>query len=618
MSFFSERRIGLKALVPYVIALLFVIGIGILAIVRLNQISNAVDVVTNQLAAEEELADQIVSQALLIRFYANRYVRTQLQADLDQFEAAFDQLEALLDEADPFITDPERRALLGRIASAVDQYGTTFRQVADLIEERLDVRAEVLDVQSLILENRLTALRVHVASLEQPDAFLSLSNAQVAFQRMRFSANQYLETGDDRQVVLFRSRHQDLQAALGSLEGSLQDPVQLQNLADALAASNTYEEGFENLREGQIRLRALFSTELDQLEPEISRTASQISDSVKRELEQQNASSQTLIFQTRLMLLATTGIAVLAGLGLGVVLYRYLAEREQAELALRQARDELEVRVKERTAELEQANEEIKQFAYIVSHDLRAPLVNLKGFAAELGYSLDEIRSTIDGVKPHLDENAQKTLEWALEEDVPEALSFIESSVDRMDSFINSVLKLSRLGRRELQPEPLDMVQLVEVILDSLSHQIEKHQIQITVGDLPTVVADRTSMEQIVGNLVSNAIKYRKPDQPGEVAITAEHVAPSGAAGDGQIGVQEVVFHVQDNGRGIAAEDHHKVFAPFRRAGRQDVPGEGMGLAYVQTLVRRLGGRIWFESELGAGTTFHFTIATAEEPEISH
>jgi signal transduction histidine kinase len=257
----------------------------------------------------------------------------------------------------------------------------------------------------------------------------------------------------------------------------------------------------------------------------------------------------------------------------------------------------LEQRVAERTAELEQANEEVKQFAYIVSHDLRAPLTNLKGFSEELCYALEVIGSAMDTALPHLDEKQRQAVTTALQEDVPDALGFIDSSVTRMDHFINALLKLSRLGRRELWLEPIDMGALVQATLQTLAHQIEERQVSVTVGPLPEVVADRTSMEQIMGNLLTNAVMYLDPDRPGEIEVAAERDH------------DETTFHVRDNGRGIAEEDMPKVFAPFRRAGKQDVPGEGMGLAYVQTLVRRHGGRIWFESEPGVGTTFTFTIS---------
>ncbi len=259
-------------------------------------------------------------------------------------------------------------------------------------------------------------------------------------------------------------------------------------------------------------------------------------------------------------------------------------------------RKRAEEQLKRYAVELEQANEEVKQFAYIVSHDLRAPLVNLKGFSAELHFALEAIDSVMETALPHLDKKQRRDVTLALKEDVPEALGFINSSVTHMDHFISALLKLSRLGRRELHPEPVDVEALIQASLESLAHQIEERQAEVRVGPLPRVIADPTALEQIVGNILTNAVKYLDPDRPGEIEITAE------------LGRDETTFRIRDNGRGIAEEDMDKVFAPFRRIGRQDVPGEGMGLPYVQALVRRHGGRIWCESELGVGTTFNFTI----------
>jgi len=133
--------------------------------------------------------------------------------------------------------------------------------------------------------------------------------------------------------------------------------------------------------------------------------------------------------------------------------------------------------------------------------------------------------------------------------------------------------------------------------MGSLAHQLKEHQVKVTVGDLPTVVADRMSIEQILNNLFSNAVKYLEPDRPGEIEITGERRG------------EETIFYVRDNGRGIKEEDLPKAFMPFRRLGRQDTQGAGVGLSYAETLVRRHGGRIRCESEFGVGTTFSFSIA---------
>jgi PAS domain S-box-containing protein len=264
-------------------------------------------------------------------------------------------------------------------------------------------------------------------------------------------------------------------------------------------------------------------------------------------------------------------------------------------------RRKAEEQLKRYAAELERSNEEVKNFAYIVSHDLRVPLVNLKGYTSELRTALGVIGANFDAALPHLIDEKRSAVATALHEDVPEALEFITNSVSRMDSFINAVLILARLGRQDLKPEPIDMNALLQTTVETMSHQLQERGIEVIVGSLPHVVADRTSMEQIMGNILSNAVKYLDSSRPGRIEVTAQ---ANGA---------ETTFRIRDNGRGIAAEDMGKVFAPFRRAGKQDTPGEGMGLAYVQTLLRRHGGRISCESELGKGTTFTFTISTRPE-----
>jgi PAS domain S-box-containing protein len=248
------------------------------------------------------------------------------------------------------------------------------------------------------------------------------------------------------------------------------------------------------------------------------------------------------------------------------------------------------------SAELAQNNQELQQFAYTISHDLRAPLVNLKGFTAELVSSLNVIRPTFEPLLLQMSEKERAEVSPRLLEDVPEALSFIDASATRIDHLTNALLKLSRLGRRELYLERVNMNALVRGILETRAHQIKQRGVQVTIGPLPEVVADLTSMEQVMGHILNNAILYLEAGRPGEIEITGER------NGD------ETIFRVRDNGRGIAPEDMDKVFAPFRRAGKQDVPGEGMGLAYVQTLVRRHGGRVWCESGLGMGTTFTLTV----------
>jgi signal transduction histidine kinase len=274
-----------------------------------------------------------------------------------------------------------------------------------------------------------------------------------------------------------------------------------------------------------------------------------------------------------------------------VALFKEIDERRRAQQELQEARDNLERKVEERTAMLKNANDEISTFAYIISHDLRSPLVNLRGFTGELQESIKFIREhTLP--RRDLTEAQHEALSRVFERDIPEALDFVVSAVRRMDSLTGAVLKLSRLGRRDLTLTRVDVAHVVQTIVDTLAFQLKQKNSTVSIRQMPHVLSDQIAIEQIMGNLITNAVQYLSPDRPGRIEVWGEERE------------DDVRFCVRDNGRGIAPDDHHKVFEPFRRAGKQDTPGEGMGLAYVQTLIRRLGGLITFTSEPGVGTTF--------------
>lgn len=292
-----------------------------------------------------------------------------------------------------------------------------------------------------------------------------------------------------------------------------------------------------------------------------------------------------------LALLAVSGLAIRQSRGESAALSGLEAAR--AELAAANAR--LEATVAERTAELKDSNEEMQRYAYIVSHDLRAPLVNVMGFTKELAALKPDLLQA--GTLP-----AEAPARAEVVRDFDEAIGFISAAIGKMEGLINAILRLSREGRRSFAPEPLDMTRLVQGLADAQRHQAEVAGAAVEVGALPGIVADRVGVEQILGNLLDNAVKYLDPARPGRVAVTGE------TAGD------RVRFRVEDNGRGIAPSDHGRVFDLFRRSGPQDRPGEGIGLAHVRTLARSMGGKIELASELGRGTTFTVTLPARFRP----
>jgi signal transduction histidine kinase len=297
--------------------------------------------------------------------------------------------------------------------------------------------------------------------------------------------------------------------------------------------------------------------------------------------------------------------------GISIVLVRRSARaRDAAEAQLRDNNLNLEATVDERTADLREANNEIQRFAYIVSHDLRSPLVNIMGFTSEL----EELRGDIfrriaalghaasDSSAPVVTDDTEPVLggeDKQLSQDFTEALGFIKSSIAKMDRLISAILNLTREGRREFEPVPVDTRELIEAIVTTVAHQASEAEAKIRIEPLPAIISDRLALEQIFSNLIDNALKYLKPGVPGDISVR------------GRTKLGFAIFEVADNGRGIDPRDHQRIFDLFRRAGTQDKPGQGIGLAHVRALVRRLGGTMSVASELHSGSTFTITLPIA-------
>ena len=214
---------------------------------------------------------------------------------------------------------------------------------------------------------------------------------------------------------------------------------------------------------------------------------------------------------------------VIALAGISIFLVRRSARaRDEAEARLRDNNLNLEATVDERTADLREANDEIQRFAYIVSHDLRSPLVNIMGFTSELEELRTDIfrriaalaRAVAPTPVPPVAADAEPELEGAdkqLSQDFSEALGFIKSSIGKMDRLISAILNLTREGRREFEPVPVETRELIEGIVATLAHQAAEAQAEIHIEPLPRIVSDRLALEQIFSNLIDNAIKYLKP-----------------------------------------------------------------------------------------------------------
>jgi signal transduction histidine kinase len=338
-------------------------------------------------------------------------------------------------------------------------------------------------------------------------------------------------------------------------------------------------------REIMDEMSALLLTAIRDLDTRLSTGIAELTDT--------SAALQWFIIGGGIVIMVVVGGAIL-------VVMQHVRELSRAHHEVEELNAGLEERVNERTEDLIQANREIQRYAYIVSHDLRAPLVNIMGFTSELDQTLKSIRAYVmaDGAPS---EEQARDARLAVDEDLPEAISFIRSSTKKMDGLINAILKISRDGRRELKPERIDLQELLEATANSINHQVTDAggEVSISVAAARALVTDRFSLEQIFGNLFDNAVKYKHPGRALNLSVRAYSA-----------GRTMLRLEVADNGRGIAPEDHERVFELFRRSGLQDNPGEGIGLAHVRSLVRNLGGEITVTSTLGGGSTFVIRLPT--------
>jgi len=322
----------------------------------------------------------------------------------------------------------------------------------------------------------------------------------------------------------------------------------------------------------------------------------------RRLLDERRSTGTTI--EIALIVTNSAGILAIAGLAYASYLLFRRSTREilQREQQLKELNESLETRVQERTAELEAANAEVQRFAYVVTHDLRSPLVNIMGFTSELEVLRDNLFRRLEPTEGPSDfieapEARDEVDVPTMRKDFDEAIHFIKNSIAKMDGLIKAILTLSRAGRRDLTIQRIDLNDVLKAIAADVEHRLREGDTELVIGKLPAIRSDRMALEQILSNLVDNALKYLRDGVPGRIEVRAEETP------------REIRISVADNGRGIAPADRERVFDLFRRAGVQDKPGEGIGLTHSRGLARRIGGTIQLDDAPGGGSVFTLVLS---------
>jgi light-regulated signal transduction histidine kinase (bacteriophytochrome) len=254
---------------------------------------------------------------------------------------------------------------------------------------------------------------------------------------------------------------------------------------------------------------------------------------------------------------------------------RFQEVQNEAAAEVRRLNAELEGRVRQRTEQVEAINKELEAFTYSVSHDLRAPLRGMSGFARVLEEDYGD----------RLDDDGRRYLE------------IIKSNAAQMGRLIDDLLSLSRLGRQPLKAATISLDELAQDAFREASADDKNRSIEFTIDPLPKPTGDANLIKQVLINLLSNAVKFTRNAAPARI-----HVGSTSQNGD-------VVYFVQDNGAGFDMRYANKLFGVFQRLhGPEEFAGTGVGLAIVKRIVERHGGRIWAEGEPGKGATFYFTL----------
>jgi signal transduction histidine kinase len=413
----------------------------------------------------------------------------------------------------------------------------------------------------------------------------SLNNLLVLAQDAETSERGFLLTGDEQYLGPFQQAKLQIKTQIELSRNLFKDHPELHDSVEqlihriqfkfdqvdkvlAIQQASGFTAALQYLKNGTDR------DTMDAIRSSADKMQVQLANELANAYEHQRSMDRAIF----IFFLVSTAVSIVVLISLYYTVLDYIHGQEAAQSELSKLNANLEKRIAERTQELQDTNEELQQFAYVASHDLQEPLRTITSFTQLLA----------------------ARYRGKLDEDADEFISYIVSSSRRMSDLINGLLALVRLRKAGKPLTPVSLDKLLSDALTSLQAAIHESGAVVDADPLPTLAVDALQFTQLFQNLIGNAIKYCGPQAP-VVKISARRSS------------SEWLFSVKDNGQGFDPQYAERIFGLFQRLQNREVDGTGMGLSISRRIVERHGGKIWAESQPGAGSTFYVSLPVTLE-----